>query len=190
MTTVDSDTTCSYEYFAPGCVIQPKPAQAERRTVGTSYDERDRPLVVINSCIDVHGDSKRSSADVTYDYDELGNRTRITFTSVPRSTMPMPGSSTVTGKIINGRQLSFNYDQEGRMTLANKAIEQDGTVTDAGVVITYDAAGRRATTLTRLGTQTTSDTDPETGTTTFTASWDESHLERYTYSDLGYLTKI
>src|SRR5262249_18503771 len=102
----------------------------------------------------------------------------------------MPGSSTVTGEVINGRQLWFNYDHEARMTLASKTIEQDGTVTDAGVVIAYDAAGRRASTLTRLGTQTQSDTYPETGSTTFTASLDESRLERYTYNDLGYITKI
>src|SRR5262249_7724558 len=86
--TVDIDTTGSYEDLAPGGVIKPKPAQAERRTVGTSYDERDRPVTVINSCFDIQGVSKRSSANVTYDYDELGNRTRITFSSVARSTMP------------------------------------------------------------------------------------------------------
>ena len=151
--TVDIDTSGSYEDFASfGGVIQTKAAQAERRTIGTSYDERDRPVSVINSCFDIQGVSKHSSANVTYDYDELGNRTRITFSSVARSTMP--GSSTLTGEIINGRQLWFNYDLEGRMTLADKTIEQDGTVTDAGVVITYDAAGRRATTLTQEGTET------------------------------------
>jgi YD repeat-containing protein len=174
VSTVDVDTTGSYEDFAPfGGVIKPKAAQAERRTIGTSYDERDRPVSVINSCVD----SKHSSANVTYDYDELGNRTRITFSSVARSTMP--SSSTLTGEIINGRQLWFNYDREGRMTLASKIIEQDGTVTDAGVVIIYDAAGRRATTLTQEGTE-------RRGFT----SWDQSRLERYTYNDLGYLTRI
>src|SRR5207302_5138277 len=137
-------------------------------TIGTSYDERDRPVSVINSSFDIHGDSKRSSANVTYDYDELGNRTRITFSSVARSTMP--GNSALTGEIINGRQLWFNYDHEGRMTLAGKTIEQDGTVTDAGVVITYDAAGRRARTLTREGTEIRGFADPETGITD-TESW-------------------
>ena len=178
VSTVDIDTSGSYEDFAPfGGVIQTKAAQAERRTIGTSYDERDRPVSVINSCFDIQGVSKHSSANVTYDYDELGNRTRITFSSVARSTMP--GGSTLTGELINGRQLWFNYDLEGRMTLASKTIEQDGTVTDAGVVITYDAAGRRATTLTQEGTE-------RRGFT----SWDQSRLERYTYNDLGYLTKI
>ena len=179
VSTVDIDTSGSYEDFASfGGDIQTKAAQAERRTIGTSYDERDRPVSVINSCFDIQGVSKHSSANVTYDYDELGNRTRITFSSVARSTMP--GGSTLTGEIINGRQLWFNYDLEGRMTLANKTIEQDGTVTDAGVVITYDAAGRRATTLTQEGTEQNE---------AFT-SWDQSRLERYTYNDLGYLTKI
>ena len=49
----------------------------------------------------------------------------------------MPGGGTLTGEIINGRQLWFNYDHEGRMTLANRAIEQDGTVADAGVVVHF-----------------------------------------------------
>ena len=102
----------------------------------------------------------------------------------------MPGGSPLIGEIINGRQLWFNYDHEGRMTLAGKTIEQDGTVTDAGVVITYDAAGRRATTLTQEGTEIRGFTDPETGIHTDTESWDQSRLERYTYNDLGYLTKI
>ena len=166
-----------------------KQAWAERRIIGTSYDDRDRPVSVSNSSFDLQGqNSPRSSADVTYDYDELGNRTRITFSSVARSTMP--GSSTLIGELINGRQLWFNYDHEGRMTLAGKTIEQDGTVTDAGVVITYDAAGRRATTLTREGTEIRGFTDPETGVHTDTESWDQSRLERYIYNDLGYLTKI
>ena len=187
--TVVIDTTGFYEDFAQfGGGIQTKAAQAERRTIGTSYDDRDRPVSVINSSFDLQGDSPRSSADVTYDYDELGNRTRITFSSVARSTMP--GGSTLIGELINGRQLWFNYDHEGRMTLASKTIEQDGTVTDAGVVITYDAAGRRATTLTQEGTEIRGFTDPETGIRTDTESWDQSRLERYTYNDLGYLTKI
>jgi YD repeat-containing protein len=178
VSTVDIDTFGVYEDFAPfGGGIQQKPAQVERRTIGTTYDERDRPVSVINSCFDIQGVSKHSSANVTYDYDELGNHTRITFSSVARSTMP--GGSTLTGEIINGRQLWFNYDLEGRMTLAGKAIEQDSTVTDSGVVITYDAAGRRATTLTHEGTE-------RRGFT----SWDQSRLERYTYNDLGYLTSI
>jgi YD repeat-containing protein len=187
--TGDIDTTGVYEDFAQfGGAILTKVAQPERRTIGTSYDERDRPVSVINSCFDIQGVSKRSSANVTYDYDELGNRTRITFSSVARSTMP--GSSTVIGELINGRQLWFNYDHEGRMTLAGKTIEQDGTVTDAGVVITYDAAGRRATALTREGRETRSFLDPETGGRIDTESWDLSRQERYTYNDLGYLTKI
>jgi YD repeat-containing protein len=74
--TVDIDTTGFYEDFAQsGGAIQTKAAQAERRTIGTSYDERDRPVIVINSCFDIHGDSKHSNANVTYDYDELGNHT-------------------------------------------------------------------------------------------------------------------
>jgi YD repeat-containing protein len=139
--TVDIDTTGFYEDYAQfGGVIQTKAAQTERRTISTTYDERDRPVSVINSCFDIQGVSKHSSANVTYDYDELGNHTRITFSSVARSTMP--GENTLTHEIINGRQLWFNYNHEGRMTLANKTIEQVGTVTDAGIVITYDAAGR------------------------------------------------
>jgi YD repeat-containing protein len=178
VSTVDIDTSGFYEDFAEfGGFIQTKVAPAERRTIGTSYDDRDRPVTIINSCFDIQGVSKHSSANVTYDYDELGNRTRITFSSVARSTPP--GDSTLLGETINGRQLWFNYDREGRMTLANKTIEQDGTVTDAGVVITYDAAGRRATTLTREGTE-------RRGFT----SWDQSRRERYTYNDLGYLIKI
>ena len=98
-------------------------------------------------------------------------------------------SSTLTGEIINGRQLWFNYDHEGRMTLAGKTIEQDGTVTDAGVVITYDAAGRRATTLTR-GRNRIKRIQIPIPVHTDTESWDQSRLERYTYNDLGYLTKI
>ncbi len=175
--TVDIDTLGSYEDFAPGGVIQTKKAQAERRTIITAYDERDRPVTVINSCFDDNGISKHSNADVTYDYDELGNHTRIKFTSFARSTPP--GENPHPGEGITGRQLWFNYDQEGRMTLANKTIEQDGTVTNAGVEITYDAAGRRATTLTQEGTE-------RRGLT----SWDQNRLERYTYNDLGYLTKI
>src|SRR5262249_2412345 len=106
-----------------------------------------------------------------------------------RSTMPIPGGSTLIGEIINGRQLWFNYDHEGRMTLANKTIEQDGAVTNAGVEITYDAAGRRVTTLTPEGTQLRAHTNPKTGMLTG-ESWDQSRLERYTYNDLGYLTRI
>src|SRR5262249_7517286 len=75
--------------------------------------------------------------------------------------------------------LWFNYDRDGRMTLAGKTVEQDGSVSDVGVVITYDAAGRRATTLTQEGTERIG-----------FASWDQSRLERYAYSDLGYLTRI
>ena len=168
--------------------IRTKPAQPEWRTIATYYDERDRPFSVKNSCLDDHGNSQRSSADVTYDYDELGNHTRITFSSVAQNITPV--GNTRTEETIKGRQLWFNYDHEGRMTLANKIIEQDGTVTDAGVVITYDAAGRRATTLTREGTEIRGYTDPETGAYTDTESWDQSRLERYTYNDLGYLTKI
>jgi YD repeat-containing protein len=102
VSTVDIDTTGSYEDFAPfGGVIKTKAAQAERRTIGTSYDERDRPVSVINSCFDIQGVRKHSSANVTYDYDELGNRTRITFSSVARSTMPdgntSSGSSSMAG---------------------------------------------------------------------------------------------
>ena len=157
--TVYIDTTGFYEDFAQfGGGIETKAAQAEKRTIGTSYDERDRPVSVSNSCFD----RTRSSADVTYDYDELGNRTRITFSSVALSTRP--GSNTLPGEEIHGRQLWSNYDHEGRMTLANKTIEQDGTVTDAGVVITYDAAGRRATTLTPEGTV-IRDFEDETGNT-------------------------
>jgi hypothetical protein len=177
--TVDIDTTGFYEDYAQfGGVIQTKAAQTERRTISTTYDERDRPVSVINSCFDIQGVSKHSSANVTYDYDELGNHTRITFSSVARSTMP--GENTLTHEIINGRQLWFNYNHEGRMTLANKTIEQVGTVTDAGIVITYDAAGRRATTLTPEGRVEVAGEQ----------SWDQSRLERYTYNDLGYLTKI
>ena len=186
--TVDIDTTGSHDDYAPfGGGIQPQPAQAERRTIETSYDVRDRPVTVINSCIDIKGVSEHSDSVVTYDYDELGNRRRITFSSVAR-----PGSSTVIEEEINGRQLWYNYDHEGRMTLANKTIEQDGTVTDAGVVITYDAAGRRATTLTQEGTQRGDFPNCETGIHwgQIRLTWDQSRLEVYTYNDLGYLTKI
>ncbi|MGH8646396.1 MAG: hypothetical protein ACREX4_18835 [Gammaproteobacteria bacterium] len=100
----------------------------------------------------------------------------------------MPGSNTFIGEIINDRQLWFNYDHEGRMTLANKTIEQDGTVTDPGVVITYDAAGRRAMTPKRDGRIIRAFTDPEGEM--HAESWDQIHLEHYTYNDLGYLTKI
>ena len=177
MAKVDIDTTGSYEDFVQGGAIQPKEAQPERRTIGTSYDERDRPITVINSCFDSDGVSKHSNADVTYDYDELGNRTRITFSSFARSGSP------VIRETINGRQLWFNYDREGRMTLANKTIEQDGRVTDAGVEIHYDAAGCRARTLTPEGMERRT----ERGGVT---SWDQSRQERYTYNDLGYLTRI
>src|SRR5262249_57210687 len=108
----------------------------------------DRPVFVTNSSYD----SKRSIVDVTYNYDELGNRTRIKFSSVARCINP--DGSIFTGEHINGRELWFSYDREGRMTLANKTVEQNGFLSDAGVVITYDAAGRRATTLTREGTET------------------------------------
>src|SRR5262249_10542493 len=80
--TVDIDTTGSYEDFVQGGAIETKDAQPERRTIGTSYDERDRPISVTNSCFGSDGVSKHSEANVTYDYDELGNRTRITFSSV------------------------------------------------------------------------------------------------------------
>ena len=184
---VDIDTTCSYDDFAQsGDVIKTKPAQAERRTIGTSYDERDRTVSVINSSFDIHGDSKRSSANVTYDYDELGNRTRITFSSVARSTMPQRMS----WRNHNGRQLWFDYDHEGRMTQTGKTVEQDGTVTAAGVVITYDAAGRRAMILTGEGTEFRTFLDPDTGQRIDIETWDLSGRQRYTYNDLGYLTRI
>jgi YD repeat-containing protein len=168
-----------------GC-IQYKELQPERRTIDTSYDERDRPLRVLNFCIYI-GDSQGSSADVTYDYDELGNHTRITFSSFAVSTPP--GGNPRIVESIKGQQLWFSYDHEGRMTLANKIIEQDGTV-HAGVVITYDAAGRRATTLTPEGKKTRIISDPDSGNIVESGSWDQSRLERYTYNDLGYLTKI
>ncbi|WP_187426872.1 putative Ig domain-containing protein [Nitrosomonas communis] len=168
-----------YEYFI-GSDLQPIAAQEEQREIRATYDALDRPVTVDNLNID----GKRSSSNVTYDYDELGNRRRITFSSVGRSTIPLPGNGTLTGEEINGRQLWFNYDHEGRMTLANKTIEQDGTVTDAGVVITYDAVGRRARTRTQEGTEIR---ESQLGGDT---SWEQARLERYTYNDLGYLIKI
>ena len=97
---------------------------------------------VINSCLTKASASARRRG-VYVHYDELGITAREIwlFSSVARDA-PCPDSNTSTGEIINGRQLWFSYDHEGRMTHAKaRPLNKMAPSTDAGVVITYDAVG-------------------------------------------------
>jgi len=184
---VDVNTTGQYEdYSVYGRVITTYATQEERRHIETGYDNQDRVVLVLNN---TNGANNRSSSEVRYDYDELGNRTRIMFDSLARTTQP--GGNAVNGEFVNDRQLWFKYDRDGRMTLANRTVDaQEGIVKDPGVVITYDAAGRRATALTFEGGVGLDGPPDQDGQTHEVAAWRQSRLERYTYNDLGYLTKI
>jgi YD repeat-containing protein len=161
-----------YEDYGQGNIISTHALQTFDRITESSFDDQGR--------VDfVHVESfGRSTANTTFDYDALGNRLQVTFDS--SAVAILPGGDSLDRQDITGRRLQFAYDDEGRMTLANRTV-QDGVVLDPGVTITYDGLGRRATATTFEGHR-----------TAFGAlvSWDQSRVERYGYNDLGYLTRI
>jgi YD repeat-containing protein len=110
--------------------------------------------------------------DLTYAYDELGNRRRI-----------LAHYRLDAASATQTSDLWSTYDAEGRMTLVNAERLGDGQL--HGTEITYDALGRRATALTRLGPVQTFDADRN-----LTISWVQSRQERYSYNDQNLLTKV
>lgn len=196
--TIRTDGT--YELETSPNIFQLKNLPILTRSTSTAYDTLGRIASVQLDSLST-GASQRSHGVVTYDYDALSNRRRITssYTGVhvdPGATPQIDPASS--------KETWFEFDSEGRMTRANRIV-QNGVQTDAGTIITYDLLGRRATARFEEGTKscvvTTTTfqnaTDPSTGVTglasypTFsTYSWGQTRSEFYSYNDQGLLTTV
>lgn len=110
--------------------------------------------------------------ELSYHYDELGNRR-----SIDAAYRLSPTQATLTSSKW------FTYDAEGRMTRVDGQLS-NGQI-QGGTRLTYDALGRRATAYVWAGEQSGYDSDRQAN-----VHWQEYREERYSYNDLNLLTKV
>jgi YD repeat-containing protein len=178
--TVTSEQDFGYYDDAGNLIaVNPTPtvnAPISRLTTAT-YDALGRLATVTAPAAQNANHSAISS--LTYYYDELGNRREID------AVYQRVGDANASGS-----QKWYAYDAEGRMTIV------DGQLTN-GVInanlagateVTYDALGRRSTTTKYVGAD-SSDNHAPSSEFREIADWTEFNSQKYTYNDLGFLTK-
>ncbi|WP_405060174.1 putative Ig domain-containing protein [Kribbella sp. NBC_01505] len=159
-----------------GWVYELEPLPSIGRVTVTNYDALGRISTVASTpATDPVVANRRGAVSLTYAYDELSNRRKVsgTFTR-PGSTTPEPS-----------RDLWHSYDAEGRMKVV-EGIFGEGGVTGgtSGTRITYDAVGRRLTAEKFLKS------DSGVTSSGWQVDWLNFREERYLYNDRGFLTGI
>ncbi|WP_237745110.1 putative Ig domain-containing protein [Kribbella catacumbae] len=155
-------------------VYEVQPLSPIGRTTITSYDALGRISTLSSTpANDPVTANKRSSVALTYGYDELGNRRKVSATFTP------PGSTAPE----QSRDRWHVYDAEGRMKVVEGGIT--GAINrSTGTKITYDQVGRRLTAekfLSTGGGQTPSGR---------TIGWINYREERYDYDDRNFLIGV
>jgi YD repeat-containing protein len=142
-----------------------------------TYDALGRMATVTGDGYGSGASTGNKLHSLTYRYDELGNRRNIIT------------SYRVAGSNDDSRNHWYTYDKEGRMLIVDGGLQQVGGQIKGGTKLSYDALGRRLTAenWVKWKLYPARDLPDEPGVI---RAWHIYREERYSYNDLGYMTKI